>query len=110
MKFANLLRISIYTLVLLTLIDVITNTETNAKSNTKANTKIKASGKLKNRKSESMMEYLNNFYSEKSSMNIESYLAEGRRSRQDQNTTVTIFQNNKLGCRSWCRFCSRFWG
>ena len=104
MKFANLLRISIFALVLLTLIDVITNTETHAKSNTKANTKIKASGKLKNRKSQSMMEYLNNFYSEKSTMNIESYLAEGSR-RLDQNTTdVTIFQNNKLGrSSSWCR-------
>ena len=102
MKFANLLRISIYALVLLALIDVITNTETNAKSYTKANTKLKSSGKLKNRKSESMMEYLNNFYSDKSSMNIESYLAEGRR-RQDQNTTdVTIFYNNKLGSNFRC--------
>ena len=109
MKFDYLQRISIYALILLALIDVITNTETHAKSNTKANTKIKASGKLKKGKSESMMEYLNNFYSEKSTMNIESYLAEGSRTQDTNTTNVTIFQNNKLGSHSWCRFWCRFW-
>lgn len=70
MKFANLLKTFIFALVILAIIDTISNTESKSKSNSHYTSKSKNKVKNKKAQSMSMMEYMNNFFSENDSLSL----------------------------------------
>jgi len=79
MKFDNLKKISLQALVLLGLIETILNTH--SKTHSRSKTHIKSRSGSHSRKSESMMEYLNTFFSDSSDEKIANY-GQKKRSKQ----------------------------
>jgi carbonic anhydrase len=80
MKFDNLKKISIQALLILGLIEIILNTHSKTHSKSKTHSALKS--RTHSRKSESMMDYLNSFFSDSSEEKIANFGHKRNRSKQ----------------------------